>query len=179
MTPGPIGLAVLILAGITTALILGYSFRLGIPPTPTSRYARRKILELLPDQIEGTILELGAGWGGLAVVLARAYPAARIVAYEASPIPWIVARLRACLGRHGNLEVRRRNFLRESLSGGDAVVCYLFRGIMEPLGAKLAKELRPGTPVVTHAFRIPNWEPEREETVPEIWRGVTYLYRVK
>jgi len=178
MTPGPIGYAVLILAGIATALIVGYGFRLGIPPTPTSFPARRKILALLPERIQGTILELGAGWGGLAFVLARAHPESTVIAYELSPVPWLVAKLRARLGGHRNVEVRRRNFLRVSLAEGDAVVCYLFRGIMEPLGEKLRSELRPGTPVVTHAFRFPAWVAEREEAVPEIWRGVTYRYRV-
>ncbi len=177
MTPGPIGLVVLALVGLATVLIVGYSIRLGITPTPTSRSARRQILEFLPDRIDGTILELGAGWGGLAVALARAHPEARIVAYELSPVPWLFFRIRVRVGRHRNIVVRRRNFLHASLSGGDAVVCYLFRGVMETLGTKLAAELRPGTPVVTHAFRVPGWEPVREEAVSEIWRGTTTLYR--
>ena len=177
MIAHPLGLAVLVLTAIAAVLIVVYSLRVGITPMPSSSAARRRILELLPGDLDGTILELGAGWGGLAVALARHCPAAHILAYELSPVPWLVARLRAAVGRRRNLTVRRRDFLRDSLAGADAVVCYLYPGAMLALAEKLPRELRPGTPVVTHAFRMPGWTPEREVAVPELWRSATYLYR--
>jgi hypothetical protein len=173
----PLGLAFLVLTAAAAVLIVAYSLRVGITPMPSSGAARQRILELIPADLGGTILELGAGWGGLAVALSRCFPAAQIVAYELSPVPWLVARLRVAVGRHRNLSVRRCDFLRVSLAEADAVVCYLYPGAMEALAKKLSQELRPGTPVVTHAFRLPGWTPEREVAVPELWRSTTFLYR--
>ena len=94
----PLGLAVLALTATAAVLIVVYSLRVGITPMPSSGAARRRIVELVPADLEGTILELGSGWGGLAVALARRFPAAQVVAYELSPVPWIVARIRAAIG---------------------------------------------------------------------------------
>jgi len=173
----PLGLTVVILAAAAAASIVIDTIRLGIGPTPTSRAARRTMLALLPAEIEGPILELGAGFGGLAVALARARPDDRIRAFEASTVPWLVAWLRARLGRRRNLRVLRSDFRREPLGDAGAVVCYLFPGAMTALAARLPAELRPGTPVASYAFRVPGWTAEREEAVPGIWRSTAFLYR--
>jgi trans-aconitate methyltransferase len=168
--------AVLGAAALAAASVVVYALRVGITPTPSSRAAREKILSLLPEDARGTVLELGCGWGGLAVALARRFPEARIRAYELSPVPWLVSWLRARLGRHGNLEVRRRDFLREPLGDADAAVAYLYVGGMAKLGPKLARELRPGTPVVSHVFAIPGWEAEKEVGLEDVWRSRVRLY---
>ena len=175
--PTWIPIVLLALAALAAGSIVVESLRLGITPTPGSRRARRAILDLLPGDLAGVVVEAGCGWGGLAIALARRVPSARVVAYERSPVPWLVSRLRVRLARVPNLEVRRRDFFRESFAGVDAVVAYLYTGAMTRLGPKLAAELRPGTPVVSHVFRIPGWTPEREVVLPDVWRGRVILYR--
>lgn len=46
--------------------IIRFSFKNGIPPIPTSLKVKRAFLHSLPQHLEGTILELGAGKGSLA-----------------------------------------------------------------------------------------------------------------
>ena len=87
--------AVLAIELIVVALIFVYTQRVGISPMPTLGRARRAMLEQIPAEATGAIYELGCGWGTLAIPLARRHPKARVIAYEVSPVPWLVARLRA------------------------------------------------------------------------------------
>src|SRR5689334_1257490 len=83
------------------ALLLGamlsivvYSLRIGITRMRTSGKVRQRMLSLLPAAQEGTLLELGSGWGHLAFALADHCPRASVVAYEWSPLPYAFSRLR-------------------------------------------------------------------------------------
>src|SRR3990170_3851302 len=85
-------------AGLTAvASIAIYTVRTGISPMPTLPAARRAMLAALPDELTGTVAELGAGWGGLAFAVAGRHPRARIIAYELSPLPWLVLWVRRCV----------------------------------------------------------------------------------
>ncbi len=53
----------------------------------TSHRVKAAMMELVPDDFEGTIVELGSGWGTLAVAFARRYPGCQVLAYELSPLP--------------------------------------------------------------------------------------------
>ena len=66
-------------------LVVIYTFRTGISPAPTTGKVNRELWKLLPEKVDGTVYELGSGWGTLAVPLARRYP--HVVAYELSPLP--------------------------------------------------------------------------------------------
>ena len=126
-----------------------------------------------------TAFELGAGWGALALPLAGRYGAARVEAYELSPLPWLVCRLRGALTGASNLRVRRADFFRARLSGAFLVVCYLHPGAMARLRPKLEAELREGALVVSNTFAIPGWRPAAEYATPGWFgEGRIYVYRV-
>jgi predicted O-methyltransferase YrrM len=175
----------LIAAVLAAALSIGYwTWRTGISPMPTLPAARRTLLAALPPPaaIAGTVYELGAGWGTLALPLARRYPAARVVALELSPLPWAVCRLRARLAGVRNLVVRRADFLRVLPRGvtlGDAalLVCYLDPGNMARLRPKLEAELTDGAVVVSSTFAVPGWQPAAMHTAPHLHRTPVYVYR--
>jgi len=162
------------------ALTLVYTLRTGISPVPTSPRVRRALLGALPAALgPGTIFELGCGWGSLALPLARAYPGHRVEAYELSPIPWAVCRVRALLGPGGgNLGVHRRCMHRADLRGASLVVCYLYPGGMESLRPKFEAELPPGALVTSNFFPVPGWEPARTVRVDDLEGSRVYLYRV-
>jgi hypothetical protein len=170
--PGVILVAVVALAALS---IIVSTLRLGISPMPTSRRVRRAMLAMVPADVRGEVHELGCGWGGLAVSLARHCPKARVIAWEASLVPWLVSWLR---GRGvENLQVRRGDFLRADLSRAEVLVCYLFTGGMRALAEKLARE-RGGTPVclVSNTFSVHGWTPVDTVTVEDAWRTRVYRY---
>ena len=104
-------------------LILAYTLITGSPPAPSSRRLRAAMLGLLPGEIEGTILELGAGWGNLAFALARRYPAARVVGYERSPLPWLASRLWLAARPLPNLKLKRADYRAAPLDTAALATC--------------------------------------------------------
>ncbi len=158
--------------------VLWDAARLGIGPVPTVRSVRAALLTVLPADASGDWHELGAGFGGLAVAIARARPSLRLVAWEAALVPWLVLRARVALRGPTNLSVRRGDFFEGDLRGASGVVCYLFTGAMQRLGPKLRAELGPGAVVLSHTFALPDWKPERTVHAADLYRTPVYRYVV-
>jgi hypothetical protein len=58
-----------------------------------------------------------------------------------------------------------RDVLLTDVSQASVVTIYLLPWLIDRLQPKLLAELRPGTRVVTHAFNMIGWKPDRTETV--------------
>ena len=171
-------LAVLVLVFAIIALVFAYTVITGASPVPTSPRVRQAMLASLPADLEGTIFELGSGWGTLAFPLARMYPGCRVVAYEISPVAWLFSRLRQSVERLPNLVIERRDFYKASLAEASLAVCYLHSDAMEKLRPKLESELAPGALVLCNSFRVPGWQPEVERTAADMYASKVYLYRI-
>jgi len=173
--PEAVVLVALLACGL---LIVLYALRTGVPPMPTSSGTRAVMLRLLPETIDGTVYDLGSGWGGLAFALARRYPANRVVGIELSPLPWLFARTMLRVRPRPNLEFRRAELMTVPLSDAGAIVCYLMPGTMRRLAPKLAKELRTGTPVVAYSFAFDGWPPDAAVLEAESGPMPVYRYTV-
>lgn len=169
-------LLAVLLAGV--ASIVFHTLRTGISPMPTAPKVRRQLLSLVPPELEGTVLELGSGWGTLAFALADRCPRARVVAFEVSPLPYAFSRLRQRLAPRPNLRFVREDFLRASFAEASLVVCYLFPGGMARLAPKLLAELPPGARIVSSTFALRGWKPLRTVGVDDLYRTPVYLYEV-
>ncbi len=154
------------------------TLRTGVPPMPTLPAARRVLLDALPGAVSGTVYELGAGWGGLAVALARRYPQQPVVACEWSFLPWLVCRVRKALLRRPNLRVERVDCFARPIADAGLVVCYLDPDAMLRLRDKLHAETQPGTWLVSHAFAVPGWQPTAAHHRRGFWSDPVYTYRV-
>jgi len=160
---------VLLLVGSVVYYTLGY----GIGPTPTASMVRVRLLQTLPNTLPGPVIyELGAGWGTLLFPLARRYPKYAVKGIEVSPVPWLWLKLRLLMRPLSNVCVSRRDFFQVDLSDAGLVVCYLYPGAMQRLSDKLKTELKPGTYIITHTFRLPQWTPMAVVEVEDL-----YLYR--
>ena len=167
--------AALLVAFVALGLLV-YSFIAGVAPVPTTSKVKTKILGALPPDLEGSIFELGSGWGTLAYALARRFPACTVIAYEISPIPWFICKLRLALFPQPNVILRRADFHTASLEQAAAIVCFLFPGCMKKLGPKLQKELPPGALVVSHTWPIPGWLPEAVHQADDWHSSRVYEY---
>jgi len=144
---------------------------------PTRRKVRRRLLETFPD-LEGTLLELGAGWGSLVFPLAKRHPHLRIHAVELSWVPWLWMRLRYLLRPLPNLRITRADFFTLSLRHANGVVAYLYPEGMKRLRGKLEAELPPEACVLTHTFAVPSWQPEEIVYAEDLYRTPLYCYRL-
>lgn len=168
-------LLVILLLGAMLSIVF-HTVRTGISPMPSSRRVRQQLLSLVPPDLEGPVLELGAGWGTLAFALADHCPRAQVHAYELSPLPYAFCRLRQRLRPRPNLRVLRADFFTVSFAGASAVVCYLYPGAMLRLAPKLAAELAPGTPILSHTFALRGWTPTRTLVTADLYRTRVYRY---
>lgn len=155
-----------------------WSIRNGIGPMPSSFKAKACLMKCMPDVGAGKILELGSGWGTLAFPIARKFPGSHVIGYETSPIPFAFSRLWNWLCAYPNLQFQRRDFYSVSLKDADLIVCYLYPDAMRLLRAKLEKELKPGTWVISNTFAMPGWTPQKIFEVEDLYRTKIYLYKI-
>ncbi len=150
----------------------------GASPLPSSEETRETMLAVLPIRLDGPIYELGSGWGGLAVALARRYPEQPVRAFEVSVLPWAFARLRRLLGGPPNLEFRYGDFHRADLGDAALVSCYLTPPAMAKLKPKLEAELKPGALVLCNTFAVRGWEPTATSMARDRHRSEVFLYEI-
>ena len=169
-------LIVVIYAAVT---IIFYTLRNGISPMPTGGRVNRVVLDVLHEiNPTGRVVELGSGWGTLALRIGKRLPQCSVVGYENSPVPYVVSKLLRVVMSVPSVVFTRADFYAVSLSDFDVAVCYLYPGAMEKLREKFVSELRPGTLVMSHTFAVPGWEPERVVEVSDLYRTKVYVYRV-
>ena len=144
---------------------------------PTSDKVRREVLALIPEELEGEVHELGAGWGTLAWPVAARCPQARVIAWEASLLPYLFCRLRRLMQPRPNLTLRLGDFHRAKLRQAKVVICYLWTGAMTRLAPKFEAELSKGALVISHTFAWRGRTPEETRITSDLYR-TPYRYRL-
>ena len=160
-----------------TLLIAFWAVRNGIGPSPTTERQKVAIFAALPDQVSGNIFDLGSGWGGLAVALARRYPQCTVIGVENSPVPLLFSRVLRLLAGPSNLRYHWRDIVDEPLENAALIVCYLHTGAMKKLQPKLERELHGDTVIVSNTFSFHGWEAVRTVEINDIFRSKVYVYR--
>jgi precorrin-6B methylase 2 len=132
-----------------------------IVPAPSLPWSRKKILGLFKDNIPldstDKIAELGCGWGGISMALAKQYPNAEIHGFEISFFPYIISKIRALkYGRR--VQVHYKNIFKEDLNIYKGIFIYLSPKLLLSLSADL-NALPKGTIVISNAFPILEWTP--------------------
>lgn len=145
---------------------------------PTGWKAKKVLMHHLPSRIEGTIVELGAGFGTLALPLSKKYPEHKVLAYEISPFPYLVLITLKLILKRKNLLVFRKNFFNENLRAVGLCVCYLYPEAMSRLEKKLTHELQSGAYVISNTFTLPGRRPVQTCDVKDLWHSQIFLYRI-
>ena len=166
-----------ILLWVLLSIVL-WSIRNGISPMPTSPLAKKRLFEALPLKLEGTVYEMGSGWGTLAFPLAKKYRNCRVVGIESSPIPFHFSRFRHLFFHARNLEFIHEDFMKTSIKDASLIVCYLYPGVMQKLKVKFEKELKPGTWVISNTFAIPGWDPYKAYDIGDLYGTKIYIYQI-
>ncbi len=159
-----------------TLWLVGMSLVNGIGPVATAAAVRRCVVTVLPEQINGSIVELGAGWGGMTLMLAKRYPNNQIIALENNLPVWMVCWLRVKLAGLGNVVVRLKSIDDAPLEEAGLAYSYLFPEAM----GKLAEQLKASHGrllLISHTFALPEVEPEQVIRATDLWRSRIYVYR--
>lgn len=161
---------------LVTLSIVWTTLRVGISPMPSSGRALRAMVELIPDDTRGDAVDLGSGWGQLAIALATHRPGLHVAGYERSIVPWACARAWARVRGH-RVRFHRGDLFDADLGAARVVVCYLCPDLMERLAREL-QHLTPGTIIVSNTFRLPGWTPDEVVELRDLHGTRIYRYVV-
>jgi ribosomal protein L11 methylase PrmA len=136
---------------------------------PTKKETIKKMIELAKIKPGDRAVDLGAGDGRLVIALAKA--GAEAHGYEINPFLVFLAKLNIYrAGLKNKAFIHFKNFWEEDLSDFDIVVVFGISHIMKKLEAKIEKELKVGTRIISNSFSFPGWSASKKED------GV-YLYK--
>lgn len=155
--------------------IVIYTLKIGISPMPTSKVVAREILELVKKTDNDTIIDLGSGFGNLAIFLASNLPDKKIIAYELSFIPWIVSVFLKKILNIKNLSIYKKDFLKEDLKNA-TLVCYLFPKGMVKLEEKLFND-SINTTIISNTFAFRHIKERKTIESDDIYKTPVYLYK--
>jgi SAM-dependent methyltransferase len=143
-----------------------------VPWAKTPRENLNKIFSEINLPKNSLIYDLGCG-DGRTLFLAEKM-GYRAVGYELSLYPFLKGALKKIIAK-SEIKIKRRNFFKDNLKKADLVFIFLVSAVMEKLGRKLKKELKPGTIVMSYGFKIPDWNADKIlDTKP----SKTYFYKV-
>lgn len=168
--------ALTLLATLAAALLLAPpAHARDVPFVPTPPEVVEAMLELAEVGPDDVVYDLGSGDGRIVVTAAKKY-GARGVGVDIDPERIADGRANA---REAGVEDRVRfiqgDLFEVDLSPATAVTLYLLPNINLKLRPKLLAELKPGTPVVSHAFDMGDWEPE---TVRSVGNSTVYKWTI-
>jgi len=144
---------------VALLLVYGGGILTRVPLYNSNAAAWEALLALLPAQ-PARLVDLGAGLGGPLCFLARARPDCCFHGVEASPLTCLAAWLRT-LPCRANCRIRWGSLWREELCDYDVVYAFLSPAPMPELWAKAAREMKPGSLLVSNTFAVPGREPLR------------------
>ncbi len=112
------------------------------------------------------LYDLGSGDGRIPIAAAKQY-GVRAVGIDIDPALIEQATINARqAGVADQVSFRQADLFRTQIREADAVTLYLSDTLNVRLLPKLLRELRPGTRIVSHDFRMGGWKPERSIRVP-------------
>ncbi len=153
-------LAVLVIflsfAGSLFFLSTAYSVFFGAPFVPTDQRNVDEMLKLAGVKAGEKVVDLGSGDGR--IIVAAAKLGARAEGWEISPFLWLASlwRIRRA-GVAGLAKAHLGTYWSEKFGDADVVTLFLINTQMKRMEKKLRQELRPGSRVVSYAFKFPGW----------------------
>ncbi len=124
-----------------------------------------RMLELAGTRPADLVMDLGSGDGRIVMAAAQKF-GARGVGIELDGALVEQSRQRARqAGLADRVSFVQDDVLAADLSAATVVTVYLLPGLINQLQPRFLAQLRPGTRIVSHAFRMTGWAPDRAETL--------------
>lgn len=148
--------------------------QLDVPYVPTPQIVAEQMLAIANVNKNDVLYDLGSGDGRIVITAAQKY-GTRGVGIDINPERIKEANNNARqAGVTDLVEFRQQDLFQSDLSEATVVTLYLLPEVNLRLRPKLLKELKPGTRIVSHAFDMGDWQPQRVEQL----NGSTIYYWV-
>jgi len=119
------------------------------------------MLELAQVNKGDVVYDLGSGDGRIVITAAKKY-GARAVGFEIDPER--ITQSRESIRKQGLeklAEIREQDILTVDLSQANVLTMYLLPSVNLKLRPKILSEMAPGSRVVSHAFDMGDWKPDK------------------
>lgn len=134
---------------------------LDVPFVPTNERVVKAMLELAAIDASDVLYDLGSGDGRIVVAAARDYNARGVgVEIEVGRVKLAQAYAQQ-MGVEGRVCFLEDDLFDVDFSPATIVTMYLLDSVNLNLRPRLLNELRPGTRIVSHAFDMGRWKPDR------------------
>jgi SAM-dependent methyltransferase len=138
---------------------------LDVPYVPTPQSVVDRMLEIANVSGSDYVIDLGSGDGRIPITAAKRY-GAKALGVEIDPERIKEANLKAqAAGVTDKVEFRQQDLFETDISKATVLTMYLLPRVNMQLRPRILTELKPGTRVVSHAFDLGDWKPDRVEKV--------------
>lgn len=142
---------------------------------PSTKKSAITILENIKEESKDTIIDLGSGFGSLAIFLATNLPKKQIIGYELSFFPWLISVSLAKVLRIKNIKFYKKDFNTVDLKNA-VLVCYLFPEGMKRLEDKIFDETI-NTKIVSSTFAFRDIKARDTILVNDFYKTPIYIYK--
>lgn len=139
----------------------GFESKKIVPFVPTPQDVVEKMLEVAQVKKDDVVYDLGSGDGRIVITAAKKY-GARAVGFEIDPD--LIKQSREAIRKEGLehlAEIREQDILTVDVSAATVVTLYLLPDVNLMVRPNLLRQLKPGSRVVSHAFDMGDWKPEK------------------
>ncbi len=135
-----------------------------VPFVPTPQEVVDKMIELAGVKKGDVVYDLGSGDGRIVITAAK--KGARSVGFDVDGD--LVKQSRENIRKAGVqelAEIKQQDILTVDLSGASVVTMYLLPDVNLKLKPHVLSQMKPGSRVVSHAFDMGDWKPDKTERV--------------
>ncbi len=146
------------------ALAQDYDSKKIVPYVPTPQEVVDRMIELAAVKKGDVVYDLGSGDGRIVITAAK--KGARAMGFEIDGD--LVKESRENIRKAGlqqAAEIRQQDILTVDLSAASVVTMYLLPDVNLKLKPNILSQLKPGSRVVSHAFDMGDWKPDKTEQV--------------
>jgi precorrin-6B methylase 2 len=137
-----------------------------VPYVPTPQAVVDRMLQIANVNSNDVVYDLGSGDGRIPITAVRQFNAKRAVGIDINPERISEANQNAQQANvTDRVEFRQQDLFKTDLRNASVVTLYLLSDVNLRLRPKLLSELKPGTRIVSHAFDMGDWKPERTENL--------------
>jgi precorrin-6B methylase 2 len=136
-----------------------------VPFITTPEEVVERMLELAGTRADDLVVDLGSGDGRIVIIAARKF-GARGLGIELDQRLVQKSRDNARVaGVADRVNLVQGDVLTADISKASVVTVYLLPGLIGQLQRRFTSELKPGTRIVSHAFGMAGWAPDRSVTI--------------
>jgi SAM-dependent methyltransferase len=135
-----------------------------VPFVPTPQEVVDKMIELAGVKKGDVVYDLGSGDGRIVITAAK--KGARAVGFDVDGN--LVKESRENIRKAGVqdlAEIKQQDILTVDLSGASVVTMYLLPDVNLKLKPHILSQMKPGSRVVSHAFDMGDWKPDKTERI--------------